>query len=231
MTHKEAQKILDTIVERVFGYKNPWDLQSYMEKHAFDVRLPLQANDCVTGDSTWVSSINPSRFRTFHSLLDGEDDDHMIKKRDIESMEDLLEAWEETNWFASERQLDSLNILESDNIRQSENVFRSQDIGASKNILFSDGCVNSEYCASIQRSNTLSFSCRVEDSQNVSNSFSVSWSKNINNSLFVQDSSDLYECLFCSHINSKEYCIANMQFEKEDYFKIKKMVLEWVLQS
>jgi len=230
MTHDQAQKILDEIIERIFSYKNPWTLQQYMEKHAFDVRLPLQANDCITGEPTWVSSINPPRFRTFESLLSSEED-HMVNTRKLDSMDDVLQAWEETNWFASERQLDSLNVLESDNIMESENVFRSQDIRTSKNILFSDGCSGSEYCSSIQRSNTNSFSARVEDSHNISNSFSVSWSKNVNSSFFIQDSADLYECMFCSHINSKEYCIANMQFEKEEYFKIKKMITEWILSS
>lgn len=27
---------------------------------------------------------------------------------------------------------------------------------------------------------------------------------------------------FCSHIANKKYCIANMQFEEEEYFEIKK---------
>lgn len=230
MTHDEAQKILDQIIERIFGYKNPWTLQQFLEKHAFDVRLPLQANDCMTGEDTWVSSINPPRFRTFSSLLNSEGD-FIIPTRKINSMEDILEAWEETNWAASERQLDSINVLESDDVRESENIFRSQNIDGSKNIVFSDGAYSSEFCAAVQRSNTNTFTARVEDSNAVSNSFSVSWSKNINNSMFIQDSSGLYECIFCSHVNDKEYCIANMQFEKEEYFRIKKMITEWVLSS
>jgi len=230
MTHEDAQKILDDIIAQIFGYKNPWDLQAYMEKHAFDVRLPLRVNDFVTGNETWVTSINPTRFRNFSDMIK-EDKDLMQPKKDIKNIEDVLKAWEDTNWFASERQLKSLNILESDDIRGSENIFRSQDIMNSKNVLFSDGAHNTNNSASVQRANTVSYSARVEDSNNISNSFSVNWSTNVNNSLFIQDCADLYECMFCSHINSKEYCIANMQFEKEEYFKIKKMVLEWVLSN
>ncbi len=230
MNHKQAQEILNKIIERIFEHKNPWTLQQYMEKNAFDVRLPMRANDFMTGEDAWVSSMNPPRFRTFNNLL-AQEGDFMIPTRKIENIEDLLSAWEETNWFASDRNLDSINLLESDNIRSSENIFRSQDVNESNNILFSDGCHASEFSASVQRSGIISFSCRVEDSSTVSNSFSVSWSKNVNNSMFIQDSSDLYECLFCSHINSKEYCVANMQFEKEEYFRIKNLVQEWVLNN
>lgn len=42
---------------------------------------------------------------------------------------------------------------------------------------------------------------------------------------------DLYECIFCSHIANKRFCIANMQFEEEEYYEIKKAIIEWILNS
>lgn len=53
----------------------------------------------------------------------------------------------------------------------------------------------------------------------------------ISNSLFIQDSNSLHECMFCSHIANKRYCIANMQFEKEEYFAIKKQVIDWIVKG
>ena len=70
---------------------------------------------------------------------------------------------------------------------------------------------------------------RVKEGIFCSSSFEVSWSNKISKSMFVHDSFDLYECLFCSHLRSKKYCIANMQFEKEEYDKTKKMVIDWIL--
>ena len=51
------------------------------------------------------------------------------------------------------------------------------------------------------------------------------------NSLFIQDCFDLYECMFCSHIASKRFCIVNMQFEEQEYYEIKKLIIEWILNS
>lgn len=36
---------------------------------------------------------------------------------------------------------------------------------------------------------------------------------------------------FCSHIANKKYCIANMQFEEEEYFEIKKTIISWILSA
>ena len=32
-------------------------------------------------------------------------------------------------------------------------------------------------------------------------------------------------------ISDKKYCISNMQFEKEEYFEIKKEIIKWILNS
>ena len=33
------------------------------------------------------------------------------------------------------------------------------------------------------------------------------------------------------HISNKKYCICNMQFEKEEYFAIKKEIIKWIMNS
>ena len=63
------------------------------------------------------------------------------------------------------------------------------------------------------------------------NSYNVVCSGKISNSFFIQDCNTLYECMFCSHISNKRYCIANMQFEEEEYFEIKNSIIEWILQN
>ena len=77
----------------------------------------------------------------------------------------------------------------------------------------------------------VNFCIRCDDSKNCSNSYNVICSNKVNNSLFIQDCFDLYECMFCSHIASKRYCIANMQFEEQEYFAIKKVIIDWILNS
>lgn len=229
MSPKDAKAVLDKVIGQVFGYKNPLSLEQFMQKYAFDIRLPQQVNDSTTGEPTYTQSVNPSKFITVKNAWAREDWER--PKKPINGIEDILTAWAEINYTATDRFIDAINVGESDNIYTSENVFRSQDISDSKNILLSDGIFNSEYIIAGQRSNSSTFCIRIEDSKESSNSFSVVWSKKIVNSFFIQDCTDLIDCMFCSHIGSKQFCIANMQFEEAEYRKIKDYVVRWILTS
>jgi hypothetical protein len=229
---KQLKEILDIIVGNVFGYQNPFTPEQFMQKFAFDVRLPKQTNDSTTGQVTWAQSLAPSKFITMENTRErSTGTDWAIQKRPLKNIEDVLAAWQETNYTATERQIESLNVHESDNIYNSENIFRSQDVHSSKHVAYCDGAVNCEYVAACQRSNSSVNSIRIEDSKECSNSFNAIWSGKIVNSMFIQDCYDMYECLFCSHMSSKKFCVANMQFDEEEYRHIKKMVVEWVLTS
>lgn len=228
MNAQQAKTTLDKIVGQIFGFQNPLTLEQFQQKFAFDVRLPQQVFDSTTNEPTWTQSVNPTKFISIKNAWNRQDWDNR-PKRPINSIEDILAAWNDINYTATERHLDSVNIGESDNIYTSENVYRSQDISDSKNILFSDGVFNAEYIVAGQRSNSSAFCIRLEDSKECSNSFSVIWSKKTVNSFFIQDCSDMLECMFCSHITNKQFCIANMQFEEAEYRKIKDMVLRWIL--
>lgn len=230
MTPASAKTVLDKIMGQVFGYKNPLTLDRFMQKYAFDIRLPQQVYDSTTNEFTWTQSVNPSKFITIKNAWAREDWDK-LPTRKFETMEDVISAWGDVNYTATERCLDSLNVAESDNIYTSEHVYRSQDVSDSKNILFSDGILNSEYIAAGQRSNSSAYCIRIEDSKECSGSFSISWSKKVVNSLFIQDCSDMFECMFCAHVNSKKFCVANRQLEEADYRRVKDLVMRWVLTS
>lgn len=230
MTSVEAKTVLDKIMGQIFSYQNPYELAAFMEKYAFDVRLPSQVHDSTTGEITWASSTNPTKFITLaNARKRAEVDDYMLPKRPLANIQDILQVWSETNYASTERYLESLNVSESDCINSSENIYRSQDITRSKHVLFSDGAVDCEFVAAVQRSVRSNFSVRVEDSQNCSNSFSVSWSNKVTNSYFINDCFDVMDCLFCSHLAGKRFCIANMQFEEAEYNVLKDQVVRWIL--
>jgi len=226
MTPKIAKEILDKIVGQVFGYKNPYTLEQFMQKFAFDVRLPSQVADSTTGEPTWAQSVNPTKFVKLQHALKN---DWVAPEQSLKSVEDILQAWSHVNYTATERDIDSLNVAESDSIYRSENVYRSLDVIRSKNVLFSDGAWDCEFVAANQRSNTSNYCIRLEDSKECTGSFTVSWSGKIVNSFFIHDCFDMYECMFCSHVSSKRFCIANRQFEEAEYYKLKDMIIRWVL--
>lgn len=230
MTKEEAQAALDKIMEQITGFKNPFTLEEFLQKYAFDVKLPQVVTDSTTGEQTWAQSINPVKFITIENARKRtEIDDWMLPKRPLDTVEDVLAAWNEVNLTTTERQIESEHFAESDMVYNSQYVYRSQDIHRSKYILFSDAALDSEYMAASQRSKMSTYSARVEDSQQVTNSFSVSWSGKVTNSLFIHDCYDMYESLFCSHLSGKKHCVANVQLDEKEYFEIKKKIIQWVL--
>lgn len=227
MNTTEAKKILDKVVGQVFGYQNPLSLEQAMQKFAFDVRLPQQVHDALDGSATWAQSINPTKFMKLENARSNETG--IRPPRPLNSLQDILAAWNEINYTTTERQNDSINIAESDNVYNSQNVFRSQDIRSSKNILFSDGVHDSEFMVASQRCGDNLFGIRIEDSGEVSNSFAISWCGKVTNSFFLHDCGDMQDSMFCTNMKGGRFCIANMQFDEAEYRRLRDMVVRWVL--
>lgn len=224
-------KLSDDIINKtfvaVFERPSPLDIDGALEKIAFDIKLPVAVHDSTTGEQTWAESINPTRFITQENSDRREE--WMMPKQMISSIDDIIEAWRKINFTTTERNFNSTNTFESDTIYDSTNVIRSANCNSCKNILFCDGCAHCEYNIASQRSANSSFCIRADDSSNCTNSYNVICSNKISYSFFIQDCANLHECMFCSHIADKRYCIANMQFEKEEYFELKSALIEWMI--
>ena len=228
----QAKTILDKVIGQVFGFQNPLSLEEAKQKFAYDIRLPQEVYDSTTNELTWSRVAGASKYMTIpNSRKRTEIDDWMLPKRQLNGIEDILAAWSETNYMSTERYLESTNVIGSDNIYNCENVYFCHDCTFSKNILYCDSIHKSEFVVASQRSQSLSFCLRTEDSKGVSNSFSVVWSGKVTNSLFIQDCYDVHDSMFCSHISSKRFCIANMQFEEEEYKRLREEVVRWILTS
>ena len=232
MNDEVCLEILDKIFCNVFDEKNPFSLDKVFEVFAFDMKLPKKVYDSTTQEETWADSINPTQFITLKNTEKRDvDRGWMLEKREISSFEELLNIWKEINYITTERVFDSIDVIKSDTIYKSEKIYQSTNCGDSKNLVFCDGCYDSEFVLASSRSTNCSFCIRTDDSANCSNSYIVICSGKISNSLFIQDCNNMHECMFCSHLANKKYCISNMQFEKEEYFEIKKAIISWILNS
>ena len=231
MDEAAAKVIVDKIIGQVFGFQNPLTMDQVLQKFAFDVRLPQQVTDAETGEPTWAQSTNPTSFVKFENQLKKEQNAWDRPARRLNTIEDILGAWNEINPMTTERQLDSVNIGQSDNIYGSENVWRSQDIHNSKNVVFCDRMTmgSSEFVLACQRSGALSYCIRVEDSGECSNSFNVQWCKFVVNSMFISDGTQIQDSLFCSHVSNKRFMVANMQFDEAEYKRLRDIVARWIL--
>lgn len=230
MNDKQCKQVLDEIFMGVFEQKCLLNLNDVLSEFAFDIKLPNKVIDAVDGKETWASSINSNKYISQENMMKYDNyRGWMRPKKEISSLDEILTLWNKINYTTTERNYDSINISKSDTIYRSENIYRSQDCRECKNAIFIDGCANSEYILACQRSSNLSYCIRVDDSSNCSNSYSVICSSKISNSFFIQDANSLYECMFCSHISNRRYCIANMQFDKDEYMNIKFEVLKWIV--
>lgn len=232
MNDNKALEIVNKIFKSVFDKNNSFDLDTLLEKFAFDVKLPKQVYDATTNEVTWANSISSEKFITNQNMEKRDKTTGwMLPKTDINDLQELITIWKSINLTTTERVYDSLNVIKSDTIYRSENIYRCTDCSDSKNLIYCDSCGNSEFLLASQRSGTCNFCIRCDDSKDCSNSYNVICSNKVSNSLFIQDCYNLYECIFCSHIASKRFCIANMQFEEEEYYEIKKAIIEWILNS
>ena len=230
MDDKVAKQIADTIIGQIFGLQNPYSLDEFKNKFAFDIRMTSDVTDTITGKTTWVQNSSGNKFINFQDMIQ-RGDDMMRPTQPLNSIEDIMRVWQEVNYTAAERTINSVNVAKSDAIYGSQNIYQSIDMHDSKNVLFSETSLFCEYSAAIQRSNTCIYSLRVDDSNKVTKSFQVSWSGNITNSFFIKDSKNLSDCMFCSQITDRRFCIGNMQFEEAEYRKWEKLVKEWILSN
>jgi acyl carrier protein phosphodiesterase len=120
MNEMQVKKLIDQIFVGIFDNKFDHDLDSFMKKFAFDIKLPVMVYDSTTGEETWAESYNSTRFITFNNEEARED--WMLPKRNIESIDDIIEIWRETNLTTTERNFNSINTAQSDTIYDSENV-------------------------------------------------------------------------------------------------------------
>ena len=232
MSREDTLVIINKIFKAVFLVDNKGSLDDIYKKYAFDIKLPRKVYDSITHEETYTDFDNATKFITKDNMenLDSSKG-FMMEKRYFNSLEELINTWEEINTITTERCYNSTYVSKSDTIYDSSYVYNSTNCSNCKNIVFCDGCARSEYLLASQRSGNCTFSIRVDDSNNCSNSYSVICSNKISNSLFIQDCFNLDECMFCSHIANKKYCICNMQYEKETYFSLKKIIIEWIVNS
>ena len=230
MNDKQSKQVLDEIFMEVFEQKCPLNLEQVLLEFAFDIRLPNKVIDAVDGSETWATSINSNKYITQTNMTKYDNyKGWMRPKKEISSIDEILELWNNVNYTTTERIYDSINVSKSDTVYRSENVYRSQDIRGCRNAIYTDGCGDSQYVLACQRSSNLNYCIKVDDSSNCSNSYSVICSSKISNSFFIQDANSLHECMFCSHIANRRFCIANMQFDREEYIKIKAQVIKWIM--
>lgn len=232
MNNRKVKEISDYIFKDIFNKENTYSLIELKKKFAFDVPMADKVKCALSGEDTWSFSAESDKIASQKAIAEIFKKNEWVKKRKLlNSIEDVLRAWKEINYITGEKYISSKEVSESDGIYNSVFVHQSVAVFDSKNIIFSYKIFDSNYMLACRDNSSCTLGIRVKESIYCSSCFEVSWSNKVSRSMFIHDSLDLHECLFCSHLRSKKYCIANMQFEKDEYLRIKKMVVEWILKN
>lgn len=230
MNQKNIKTITDYIFKEVFGIENPFTLEELKKKFAFDIPMAKKRICDLSGETTWSFDSSEEKIATQPAIADHfKKDEWMRKKRPLGSIQDIMNAWKEINYLASDKNINSKDVFQSDGIYNSASVCQGVSIFDSKNIVFGYKIFDSNYLLASRDDSSCTLGIRIKESLFCSSSFEVTWSNKVSQSMFIHDGYDLFNCLFCSHLRTKKYCVANIQFEKEEYFKIKKMVIDWIL--
>ena len=232
MKEKEVKDLLDKIFIQVFGKTYDYTVDQVKGKFAFSLTLPKEVRDSTTNEVTYSYSSNSYHFitQTNMSRKDSEEG-WMLDKKEFHDLKEVIDVWNQINLLTTERVYESSNVSKSDTIYSSINVYQSADCRNCKNIIFCESCGDCEDMLASKRTATSNYCICTDDSKDCNNSYLVVCSNKVHHSLFIQDCFNLYECMFCAHIANKQYCICNMQFTKEEYFKIKEIIIEWILNS
>lgn len=222
------QQIYQQVWQELFPNQEIMPLETFQKLYTSDISLPKLYTCELSGQEVFSSDeYGYKRFITPEtSIQRGEKDNHMESKKTIDSLYNLLETSKNVFLFKGSRSVNSDGLEASDDIYSSSYVYNSTHLYSCQKMLFSYNCVESEYLIASKGSKACSFGIRVFDSGSASNCFDVSFIGKSANCYFCHDSYDLRDCMFCFHLTSKQYCIGNMQFDKDEYEKLKRLLLK-----
>ncbi len=146
-------------------------------------------------------------------LGDGESLGQMIKKLDCIAL--YVSEWDEG---------ENHNNIETPIALSATNTYRS-NASYSKNVGYTVMAQHSESLFGCYRLLHSKFCARCYHSAYLVRCFEVSDSSNCTDSLFCHNCENLDNCMFCFNTKSKRYAIGNVEVGRENYMRIRKMVM------
>lgn len=219
-------EVAEKILSKVLGEYYQGTPEQFIHAFLGDVKIPKKVKS-VLGGTTWTSVDGLAAYADQSQVVaEAGKHDWLYPAEEIKSLEHLNELIARSDFMQGSRIHDSTDIHHSDDIGKSRHVYSSQNIIESSNTVHCSWIWNSEFLLGCARSGNSTFCIGSVEAVNSSNSYRVYGSHKIVDSMFIKSSYDLQDCLFCSHLQHKQYCIANMQYDKEAYFKLKDMILK-----
>lgn len=224
----DQNKLAAKIIDHVFGGIVKTDPESFVKAYLQDVHTPVEVPS-VLGGTTWTSVSGLDSYASEDQVISAsKDHDWLYPKESIDSLEQLNSLIQRSDFMQGSRSFDAKDVYRSDDVARSFSVFHSRNIIDSNNITDCNWIWNSEFLLGCTRSGESTFSIGLTEGVQCSGSYRVYGSRAITNSFFIKNCYDLQNSIFCSHLKNKQYCVANMQYTKEEYEVLKKKIFEWL---
>lgn len=227
--NKVFEDIYHLIWKELFFDIEPLAVEKFKEYYCHDLLLPKKSACSMDKDQIVYSGSEYTYKRLLSEKASEQrmqQDNWMQEKTSLGSLSKVLDKVANISFFRGTRLVNSDVVEDSDDIYSSSYVYDCIHIYTCQKMMFCNGNKESEYLMASKGSTNCSFSIRLLDCGSVSNSFDLHWCGKMSNTYFCHSCYDLRDCMFCFHINSKQYCIANIQYKKEEYEKLRDMILK-----
>ena len=123
------------------------------------------------------------------------------------------------------------NSIMSSLLYQGINAYYVCDLTLGKNCGFCTYALTDEAVFGCFRTIHSKFTIRCESCDNLTACFELDACSNCSNSLFCHNCENLDHCMFCFNAKSLRYAVGNVEVGREEFLRIKKIVIEAVLKG
>ncbi len=108
-------------------------------------------------------------------------------------------------------------------------AYKIVDCFESKHIAYSFFSDNCDHVFGMSKCFNCNFSINCQDSGDLKRCFEADFSKNCSDLLFCHNCENVRDSMFCFNAKSKRYAVANVEVGKEEYLRLKAMLVKHVL--
>ena len=238
LNQQPVEDAFEKTTDIVFGKKLD-RMDDYREWLVQHVKTSTEEKSAMSGKDTILGEFFPFPLFPKDRLLTMEEglEAGQVLKMDVKEVEGLTmsnahKPIGKIAYFATKIRLgETSNLIHTFLGYKAQNCYWGGIFSNTKYSAFSHFARNSEYMFGSTMSYACAFCVNCYNSNYIARSFEIDCSFSCSDCLFCHNAENCTECMFCFNVKSKRYAIGNVEYPKEEYLKIKKMMLAEISQK